>query len=58
MTETIWRNLSEMRWKKTIRTKGNNKQCEQQRTNKDLGHCLVDLKRKAKDTDLTFKLLS
>ena len=39
---------------KTIRTKGNNKKCEQQRTYKDLGHCLVDLKRKAKVTDLTF----
>ena len=54
MTETIWRNLSEMQWKKTIRTKGNKKKCEQQRTYKYLGHCLVDLKRKAKDADLTF----
>ena len=40
--------------KTTTRTKGNYQKCEQQRTYKDLGHCLVDLKRKAKDTDLTF----
>ena len=39
---------------KTTRTKGNNKKCEQQRTYKYLGHCLVDLKGKTKDTDLTF----
>ena len=38
---------------KTTRTKGNNKKCEQQRTYKYLGPCLVDLKRKAKDTNLT-----
>ena len=39
-----------MRWKKTTKTKGNNKKYEQQRTYKYLGHCSVDLKWKAKDT--------
>ena len=39
---------------KNTRTKGNNKKCEQQKTYKYVGHCLVDLKREAKDTGLTF----
>ena len=47
MIETIWRKDFQNSVEKTARAKGNY-QWKQQRMYKDLGHCFVDLRWKAK----------
>ena len=50
MIETIWQKIFKILWKKLQELKEITKIWKQQRMYKDLGHCFVDLRWKAKDT--------
>ena len=55
MIETIWRKYFQNSLEKTARAKGNYQDMETAKNMyKDLGHCFVDLRWKAKDTVLIF----
>ena len=57
MIETIWReDFQNSVEKKTARAKGNYQDMETAKMYKDLGHCFVDLRWKAKDTVLIFSV--